>query len=291
MTFYIGIDGGGSHCRALLQNSSGAVLGEGRGGPANPVNGVHQAQNAILVACAGAISQANLPPSTMSSCDVGAGLAGLHLPSMQSTMACWAHPFRSLSLTTDLHVAALGAHLGRDGGVLILGTGFSALAIHKGEQLAIGGMGFPINAMGSGSWLGLEAVKAVLLAEDALGPQTAMTALLLKGSSAINLAQETVNADASVFGRYAPLVFQAAEDGDAVAEGLLRQATEFAEQVVQKIADFGAPKTVLTGSVANALKPLFRPATQAFLSEPESSPQEGAILYAKQSLQHRDFPR
>ena len=51
MTLYIGIDGGGSHCRALLQDSKGKILGEGWGGPANPVNDAELAKQSILEAC------------------------------------------------------------------------------------------------------------------------------------------------------------------------------------------------------------------------------------------------
>ena len=33
MTYYLGIDAGGSHCRARLVRSDGAVIGSGQGGP------------------------------------------------------------------------------------------------------------------------------------------------------------------------------------------------------------------------------------------------------------------
>ncbi|MBU3020529.1 BadF/BadG/BcrA/BcrD ATPase family protein [Aestuariibacter sp. A3R04] len=286
MTFFIGIDGGGSHCRALLQDANGTYLGEGQGGPANPVNGVQLAQSAILDACAQAIGQAGLPQSALSSCCVGAGLAGLHLPAMAKAMENWVHPFQSMCVTTDLHAAILGAHQGRDGAVLILGTGFSALAISKNRELALGGMGFPVNALGSGSWLGLEAVKAVLLAADELGPETLLQELLLANTSSVELAQKTVNGDATIFGRFAPLVFEAAAKGDAVAEGLLNQAAAFAERVIRKMTTFGAPETVLIGSVAHALRSRLAPQIQELITEGEASPQAGAILFAKQVSNH-----
>ncbi len=282
---FIGIDGGGTSCKAILQNENGHTISQGIGGPANPVNGVSQSQNSILEACFQALDNAGLSRECVGEITVGAGLAGLHLGAMQQVMMNWAHPFKSLALTTDLHAAVLGAHLGHDGGVLILGTGFSALAVCGQQRLAIGGMGFPINANGSGSWLGLEAVKAVLLAEDQLAPQTILQNLLLAGENKTVLAQHTVNANATTFGQYAPAVFEAASQNDEVAQNLLRQATQFAESVIEKLTDFGAPRVTLIGSVANALLPLMSAETQLTIHAAKASPQEGAIMFARQAAQ------
>ncbi len=290
MTLFIGIDGGGSHCRALLKDSKGTVLGEGLGGPANPVSGVIKTQRSVLDACYQALDNAGLSRDTIAKCYAGAGLAGLHLPAMHSAMEEWAHPFKRLFLTTDLHAAVMGAHQGRDGAVLILGTGFSAMAVKGSEQLCIGGMGFPINAAGSGSWLGLEAVKAVLLAEDKLGPDTMLSDLLLSDTSLLALANKTVNGDAYTFGQYAPLVFKAAQQGDHVATHLLDEATTLAENVILKMVAFGAPKTVLIGSVANALFSRFSNKVKGYITQEKASPQCGAILLAQQQLLTQPTP-
>ena len=81
-TWYLGIDGGGSHCRVMLQDDTGLLLGEGRGGPANPVYGTEQAIQSILTATDQALLQAGLTPADKHQLIVGAGLAGLHLPLM-----------------------------------------------------------------------------------------------------------------------------------------------------------------------------------------------------------------
>ena len=46
----LGIDGGGSRCRARLYNLSGAKLGEGTAGPANIRLGVDQSFASVLQA-------------------------------------------------------------------------------------------------------------------------------------------------------------------------------------------------------------------------------------------------
>ncbi|AFT94257.1 BadF/BadG/BcrA/BcrD type ATPase [Alteromonas macleodii str. 'Balearic Sea AD45'] len=284
MTLYIGIDGGGSHCRALLQDSKGKILGEGWGGPANPVNGAELAKQSILEACNQALSNAGMDSDSISQCSVGAGLSGLHLPYIYDVMNAWNHPFEFLSLTTDLHAAVAGAHQGKDGGVLILGTGFSAMAIKNKKQFALGGMGFPINAKASGSWLGLEAIKAVILAEDELGPDTLLTRLILNKKSAIELAQQTVNAGASVFAKYAPFVFEAADKGDTVANELINEASDFAAHVIARMINFGVANIALVGSVAHALYPRLPQHLKQHIISQHGSPQAGAILLLQQAI-------
>ena len=284
---FIGIDGGGTSCKAILQDTGGQTLAQGTGGPANPVYGLEQAQDSIIQACEQALSNASLDKQHLAEIHVGAGLAGLHLASMHQAMANWAHPFKSLSLTTDLHAAVLGAHKGRDGAVLILGTGFSALAVCGQKQLSVGGMGFPVNANGSGAWLGLEAVKAVFLAEDELAPATLLQELLLEGKDKTELAQLTANADATHFGQYAPKVFDAAAKGDKVALALLSDAAGFADAVIDKLFAFGAPHVALIGSVGNALLPRMSQQSQALVCPLQASPQEGAIMFARQIVQQQ----
>ncbi|MFC4653877.1 BadF/BadG/BcrA/BcrD ATPase family protein [Rheinheimera marina] len=279
---FVGIDGGASHCRALLQNTAGVSLGSGKSGPANPVNGLEQCKNSILAAVTEALQQAGLSTADFSRLVVGAGLAGLHLPAMRDAMASWQHPFHSLYLTTDLHAAAAGAHQGLDGAVLILGTGFSSLANVAGKQTQVGGYGFPINATCSGSWFGLEAVKAVLLDADGVGLPTSLTQSMLACCSATELAQQLMNASATEFARYAPLVFSAADAGDKVSLGLIQQGASFVNQVIRRLLACGADRLALIGGITERIKPWLDPQLAACITPALASPEQGAILLAHQ---------
>ena len=55
----------------------------------------------------------------MSRLIVGAGLAGVNMPEYFRIFSEWQHPFQELHLTSDLHVACIGAHQGGDGAVII----------------------------------------------------------------------------------------------------------------------------------------------------------------------------
>ena len=252
----IGIDGGGSHCRAWVFNAKGQVLGQGQSGPANPVGGLSESFAAITDAAVAALQDAALPPGMLAQLPLAAGLAGLHLPQFYQQFQQWQHPFASLHLTTDLQIAAFGVHQQQDGAVVILGTGFSALASVGAERIELGGYGFPINCNASGSWFGLEAVKAVLLARDGLAPATMLTERLPDAKTSASLANQYLGQGPAVYARLAPLVLQAALDGDAVALRIRAEAVQFVEAVVRRLLAVGAPAVGLVGGIAGQLVPL-----------------------------------
>jgi N-acetylglucosamine kinase-like BadF-type ATPase len=77
-------------------------------------------------------------------------------------------------------------------------------------------LGFPNNCIASGSWFGLEAVNAVLLARDGLAASTMLTNFILAthcipagGNSHARLAAMFQLKGRGWYGQLAPLVFQA----------------------------------------------------------------------------------
>ncbi|WP_340678756.1 BadF/BadG/BcrA/BcrD ATPase family protein [Paraglaciecola sp.] len=280
--YFVGIDGGATHCRASLYDKQHNLLGQGKAGPANPVNGLKQTQQSIIQAVERAIDDAGLSTIELTQLVVGAGLAGLHLPSMQQAMANWQHPFARLSLTTDLHAAVLGAHDGQDGAVIILGTGFSALGIVQQQHFPIGGYGFPIYATCSGSWFGLELIKAILLDADKVGPSTSLTQAVLDTSDIISLAEKMNNAPAQEFARFAPLVFEHAANGDEVSLGLLKQGAEFINRVMARLAGFGIKQIAFVGGVAPHIQTLLDSDLRKLVVDAKASPEVGAMLLAQQ---------
>jgi len=282
---FLGIDGGGSNCRAWLQNAAGELLGQGQAGAANPVNGYQQTLDAIVTAAEQALHAAGLAPTLLAQLVVGAGLAGLHLPSMQQKLATWQHPFARLYLTTDLDIAALGAYGEADGAVIILGTGFSALGSVAGQKLAIGGFGFPINCTGSGSGLGLEAVKLALLAADGLAETSLLTEAVFHGRSQQQLAETMLQATPGQYAQLAPLVFQCAEQGDAQALLLIRQAGAFIEKVSQRFLDAGVTQITMVGGIAPRLLPYLSSALQQKIQYQHAAPGLGALSFAKTQWQ------
>jgi len=76
----LGIDGGGSRCRARLCSLSGAKLGEGTGGPANIRLGLDQSFASVLHATTQCMNQAGLSPRDFGRIVACLGLAGASEP-------------------------------------------------------------------------------------------------------------------------------------------------------------------------------------------------------------------
>lgn len=285
--FYVGIDGGGTNCRVRIESPIGVLIGVGYGGSANPSHGLSIVVDSIMTAIKGAVAQANLPQECINNFVVGAGLAGLHLPKYRQMMESWQHPFKALYLTDDLHIAAIGAHAGEDGAIAIIGTGFSALSVVNSVQTSIGGYGFLQADYCSGSWIGYQAVQAVLLANDKLAKTTQLTELLfnkfkVKG---VALADKLVGATASEYGSLAPLVFLAAERNDIIAINILKQSSEFIDRVVTLLVATNPPRISLIGGVAERIIDRLAHHIVQHLSKPLQTPEQGAVCYAYKQFQ------
>ena len=75
MGYFLGFDGGGTKTDCVLLDANGAVIGEGRGGPANPLrSGYDGAFPSLREAAAEALAAAKIRPADITS--VCAGLAG-----------------------------------------------------------------------------------------------------------------------------------------------------------------------------------------------------------------------
>ena len=101
----LGVDGGGTRCRARLAEPSGAILGEGSAGPANIRFGLDQSFAAVLDASVQCLSQAGLSYSDLERTVACLALAGATEPTDLAKARARALPFRKVSITTDARAA------------------------------------------------------------------------------------------------------------------------------------------------------------------------------------------
>ena len=142
---FIGIDGGGTHCRARIRDPSGRLVGEGAGGSANIRLDLDLVWSSILTACRQALRRGGLEARELARAHVGLGLAGSAQPSAVARMLAYQHPFRAVAVETDAHIAWLGAFGGGEGAILIVGTGSCGYGCLQGRRFTIGGRGFQIS--------------------------------------------------------------------------------------------------------------------------------------------------
>jgi len=281
---YLGIDGGGSKCRVVIVDAADQLLGEGLGGPANPLRGMKVATDSILTATQQALLAAGMTFNDMSRLVAGAGLAGVNMPQYFQLVSEWQHPFAEFHLTSDLHTACIGAHKGEDGAVIIIGTGSCGLADVKGQCLDIGGHGFPYGDNGSGAWFGNQLVHHVLLHKDQIGAATLMTELLTEAlgvSATLEIVGHFMHATPTVFARYAPLVFAAAEQGDLVAAEIIQAGARHIENIALRLCSLDPQRLALIGGLAYKVQPYLSAQVQALITPAQASPEFGAVWFAR----------
>ena len=230
MNYFVGIDGGGSHTRAVVTDESLRVCGRGEGAPGNHyrVGAAAAARNCIAAAQAAIEDAGRIVPGLEDSAIAmwGLGLAGLRRAADVAVMRAElmapmaGNPF---VLDTDVAAAHSGAFAGGPGIVLIAGTGAIALGIDgEGEQFFVDGLGTLLGDEGSGYWIGLEALRAVCRAADGRAPRTTLLAPVL---DALNVADldalvryvYSPECTPSTVARLARIVIDAATAGGHVA--------------------------------------------------------------------------
>lgn len=283
---YIGIDGGGTKCRATIYSQQHGVLGTGLGGAANPLHGLERTLESIMVSTQMALQNAGLKVEQVHELNAGLGLAGVNLPALYEKILQWQHPFKHMFLTTDLHTACIGAHEGSDGAVIITGTGSCGFALVNGQTVNYGGHGFAQGDMGSGAWMGLEAVKAVLLDLDGLGESTALTQVLLGHfgvKDAMGIAEQMAGQPSSGYAKLARYVFKQAKLNDAVALTIVKTGADYISRLAQRLLALNPPRLSMIGGLAEPLQAWLDPAIAKQVQAPKQPPEMGAIYYAIQS--------
>ncbi|WP_295045078.1 BadF/BadG/BcrA/BcrD ATPase family protein [uncultured Paracoccus sp.] len=168
MAFFLGIDGGGTGCRAALADEAGRILGQGQGGPANINTDVDGAAASIMQATAQAVQGSGADPRDLVAV---MGLAGGTMTAATERLAALL-PFARMRIVNDAVTAARGA-LGADDGILAaLGTG-SVFAVQRGGDLRqVGGRGFLMGDEGSGAVMGRALLSLAMRAGDGFAPMT-----------------------------------------------------------------------------------------------------------------------
>jgi len=282
MTLYLGIDAGGSHCRARLIDATGTILGEGMSGAANARIGVAALYETLKDTAGQAVAQASLSPARIAGLRAGMGIAGITRTGVREALSALDFGFASVAFATDALIANLGAHGGQDGAILIIGTGSAAQLRVEGKDFTIGGYGFPISDEGSGAALGLSAMRHALRALDGRTRKTPLSTAVTE-----RFEHDTAKAVAWMdratprdYGALAPLVMDYAEANDSIARSIVEDAAAHIERFIETIFERGATRCALVGGLASRMKPWLRSRTVALLCAPIGDALDGALQLA-----------
>lgn len=279
---FMGIDGGGSTCRARLRDASGTLLAEALGGSANVYLDFPGALARIRACVDEALAAAGLPLRATGRVALGLGLAGVSSPAVAAEVAAALPGFAAVRVANDGVIACLGAHEGAEGGLVIAGTGSAGVALVAGREINIGGRGFLLGDDGSGARIGHEAWRRALKAHDGLAPHTPYTRALMArfADDPAAVIRWGFTARSADYGAEAPACFAAAAAGDAVALAIVQEAAAALADLVAALQRHGARRIAMVGGGAAAVRPYLPAATAAALSPPLGDARDGALLLA-----------
>ncbi|MFY9843696.1 MAG: N-acetylglucosamine kinase [Terriglobales bacterium] len=231
MTYYLGIDGGGTKTRCLLGDET-TVLARAMTGGSNLVRlGEAAAREALHSAIRQVCTAARISPDQIHAICIGA--AGAARPEIDAKIRTIVASLFPVTLPSHIEVVgdtviALEAAFGAGPGVIaIAGTGSIVYGRNAaGHTSRAGGWGFAISDEGSGQWIGRRAVAAIVSARDE-GLETVLTAMVLQAwkiNTLDELVQQANSTPPPEFPRLFPVVLRAADEGDAIARELLLDA-------------------------------------------------------------------
>jgi N-acetylglucosamine kinase-like BadF-type ATPase len=303
MTYFLGLDAGGTSTRAALADDK-RILGRAKNGSIKVMRVSTAVAEANLRALLDEVAKSSGVPITevASTC---VGTAGNTI----STVTGWIWQTLGPMLRGDLVVCgdveiALDAAFPGEAGVLVMaGTGSNTLGrTSKGELLTVGGWGPMLADEGSGHWIGLRALRAAIREHDERGSSELLTALA--GQWKADTLEQVVEMAHMVptpdFAALTRTVVEVAAKGNRLAHSVLlgggRALGEDASLALRKVLALEptAPRRVaFTGSVLENIATV----RDAMIAEIEREhpgaqvvpnavdPTEGALWRARQNLQ------
>ena len=291
MTDYIlGIDGGGTSCRAAVARPDGIILGRGKSGAANILTDPNNAIISITEAAKAAYRDAGLDETGVNGASAFLGLAGTNV----GDLTRYVHdrlPFRHTAIDSDGLIALQGAIGDEDGAVAILGTGSIYMGRKDGTVRYIGGWGFTVGDLGGGARLGHALLQEALLAFDGVHPRTPATDTIIEEfkhdpRGIVEFARLSKPGD---FGRFAPLLFDHARQGDAQAIAIVKTGAAAVNESLDAImALAGAPRLCLLGGLAPLYPQWLSEQHRSILVEAEADALTGAVALAAKGYRERE---
>ena len=285
---YLGIDGGGTSCRAALANRAGQIIGRAKNGAANILTDMDGALQHILECSEGALKDAGISPEHLPNVHTVLGLAGTDIGD-HSAQLLRRLPFKNATVELDSTVALEGALGSGDGAIAILGTG-SVFVARRGTQLTrVGGWGFMVGDLGSGARIGRALLQETLLAHDKVHSSSEITDAVLSEfqNDPRRLVEFAHMSKPGAFGRFAPLVFEYAKRNDVIALGLVQGAARSIDEALDALMFDECNRLCLLGGLSSFYHEFLAERHKSRVTAPKADAVQGAISLAIARFQKR----
>jgi N-acetylglucosamine kinase-like BadF-type ATPase len=242
---WIGIDGGGTRATAVVADDDGTVRARVTGGaalvdPLQPLRGV----GALVDLARSALADADITGVADGLCCALAGAGRQSVRDILTAELQGCGVARHVQVIGDARAALEDAFGGAAGVLLIAGTGSAAWAHGpSGNDVRAGGWGQLLGDEGSGYAIGSAALRMTARAADGRSPATALSQRVLEAAG-VEAAEELIGwvaaASKARVAALAPIVIDAANEGDANAAAIVDTAAhELAQQVAAVLARSG----------------------------------------------------
>lgn len=287
MDFILGIDGGGTGCRAALATPDGRVLARGSSGAANIRTDLGGARDHIVEAARRAFAEAGRDPELVAHTPAVLGLAGANVGTYDQQLQAML-PFRESRVESDAEIALEGAIGMGDGAIAVLGTGSAYRVRRGGVSRSVGGWGFQVGDQASGARIGRDLLEQTLLAHDGIreaSPLTRETMAMFHDDPG-EVVEFTGTAKPGDYGAFAPGVFDHAARGDAVAQRIVDKAVADVKAALGALRLGAGEVLCLLGGLSGLYAPLLAPRYRTLLREPQGDALSGAVRMAARVFGH-----
>lgn len=228
MKLFLGVDGGGTKTKCICVDDNLNIISSSEGEASNPlIVGYEKSAQTIL----------NLIENTcnlkeLSYCVIGVAGCGRKENSEKLNNAIIKESNRrkiklpEFKITSDIEIAHEAVFNGKEGAILIIGTGSILYLKNKNsDSLIVGGNGRLIGDEGSGYSIGQKGLRAAIKSFDGRNDKTILTDILKKEFS-INNRDELISNlynNKIEIQNFAPFVIKAAELNDKISLSILEE--------------------------------------------------------------------
>jgi len=284
-TLVIGVDGGGTGCRVAIGTVADGVLARAEGGRANVASDPALAIKNVIDTVEAAASKGVIAIERLKGATAHLGLAGV-MTSQDAHRIASAVPYQNVVVTDDRPTAFNGAFGVQDGFLLSVGTGTIAAANTNGVFRSVGGWGFHVGDHASGSWLGHECLRHVLLCHDGIAQHSDLTrSLFAKFHNDPNeIVAFSMSAKPGDYGVFAPEVVEGAHAGDPVGKKILDRGASHLMRCLNALRFNAGDPLCLTGGVGPHYARYLPDGITAGLVERRGNALDGAFALARASV-------
>lgn len=279
-TSILAIDGGGTRCRIALTTEGEPLVVQA--GSANVSTDFEAATAELLRGLGEVAGRVGVSPEKLARVPAYIGLAGVTGPDIADRLAV-ALPMHHIRIEDDRPSAVRGALGDEDGIVAHCGTGSFAASRVDGKIRLAGGWGPVLGDEASAQWVGRRALSRALDTVDGFLTETDLSRGLLDAfGGAPAVVAFAGAASPAELGALAVEVTQNAAKGDAIANGILREAADYIAATSRNLGwTMGLP-ICLTGGIGPHYKRYLPEEMRAAVTPALGEPLSGAIALAEE---------